>query len=59
VRNMETPLGSAPLLAVRQADRKRGGIPGRDRMPKKRRPAAERRQETCAVLPGSPAGGAA
>jgi hypothetical protein len=28
-------------------------------MPKKRRPAAERQQETRAVLPGSPAGGAA
>jgi hypothetical protein len=26
-------------------------------MPKKRMPAAERRQETCAVMPGAPARG--
>jgi hypothetical protein len=56
---METPLGSAPPAAAREADRKRGTSPGRDRMPKKRMPAAERQQETSAVTPGSPAGGTA
>jgi hypothetical protein len=38
----------------------RGAEPrGRDRMPKKRMPAAERQRETRAVMPGPPAGGAA
>ena len=56
MRNMETPLGSAPLLAAWQAERKGGGIPGRERMPGKQMPAAERQQETRAVLPGAPPG---
>ena len=56
MRNMETPLGSAPLLAAWQADREGGGIPGRERMPKKRMPAAERQQESTAFKPGSSAG---
>jgi hypothetical protein len=58
-RNTETPLGSAPPSAARQADRKRGAIPGRDRMPRKRMPAAERQREASAVVPGTSAGGAA
>ena len=40
------PLGSAPLLAAWQADREGGGIPGRERMPGKQMPAAERQQES-------------
>jgi hypothetical protein len=45
VRNAETRSGSAPPLAAWQAGRKGGGIPGRERMPKKRMPVAERQQE--------------
>jgi hypothetical protein len=52
VRNMETLLWSSnripTCVGVRcwQADRKRGGIPQRDRMSKKLMPVAERQQET-------------
>jgi hypothetical protein len=56
VRNTETLSGSAPPVAVRQADRKGGGIPGRERMLKKRMPAAERQQETEAASPASSLG---
>ena len=54
MRNMETLSGSAPLVAARQADRKGGGIPGRERMPKKRMPAAERQREIEAAGPAPP-----
>jgi hypothetical protein len=57
VRNTETPSGSAPPLAAWQAGRKGGGIPGREGMPNKRMPAAERQRENVAAcrapLPGA------
>ena len=55
MRNMETPFGS--VLGWRgRPIRKRGGIPGRDRMPSKQTPVAERQQESKASVPGSSAG---
>jgi hypothetical protein len=56
VRNMETSSGSAPQVAAWQADREGGGIPGRERMLRKRMPAAERQQESTAGMPGFSAG---
>ena len=56
MRNTETSSGSAPLVGAWQADRKGGWIPGRERMPRKRMPAAERQQEGTALMPGSSAG---
>jgi len=57
VRNMETSSGSAPPVAARQADRKGGWIPGRERMPRKRTPAVERQREKRDSAAGYSAGG--
>jgi hypothetical protein len=56
VRNMETLSGSAPLVAARQAGRKGGAIPGREGMPKKRMPVAERQRENTAACLAPPLG---
>src|SRR5258705_14011894 len=51
---METSSGSAPPVAAWQADRKGGWIPGRERMPRKRTPAAERQRESGTAWPVTP-----
>ena len=51
------PSGSAPPVAARQADRKGGWIPGRERMPRKRTPVAERQRESGTAWPVTPLGG--
>ncbi len=48
--------GPRRWMAARQAGRKGGGIPGRDRMPGKRTPAAGRQQENEASGEGRRAG---